>query len=74
MADWANGEDRLERFHKEAKKLYVSFGRSIRRLVEHGLISAWIDIIHYGIKGDNFRQRQYSYFITERGREYMVTN
>ena len=71
---WWMGGPEAEKAHAEAAKLYVSFGRSINRLVEHELVSAWADIIHYGLKGDNFRQRQYSYFITERGREYMVTN
>lgn len=74
MADWVNGEDRLEQFHKEARKLYVSFGRSIRRLVEHRLVTACVGVIHDRLRGDHFRQRQYSYSLTKKGIEYIDTH
>lgn len=65
---WWMGGEKANKAHAEAAKLYVSFNRSIMRLVDHQLVSAWVDMIHYPKKGDSPRQRQYTYFITEKGK------
>jgi hypothetical protein len=62
QGDYVNGEDRLEAFHKEASKLYVSFGRSMRTLVIHGLVSARVHTLG---------ARQLAYWITDKGREVL---
>jgi hypothetical protein len=61
-----------EKAQREAAKLYVSFGRSMNKLVEHGLVSAWVDWIHYNHYVDSPRQRQYAYFLTDEGKKKMV--
>ena len=61
----------LEPFHAEARKLYVSFGRTIKKLVQNGLVDAKVDWIRTRWGFNDYRKRQYAYYITDKGREVL---
>jgi hypothetical protein len=55
----------VQPFRKEAAKLYISFGRSIKTLTMLGLVLAVVD---------KARARQFSYVLTDEGRKYVERN
>lgn len=57
---WMGGD--ANKAHAEASKLYASFGRSIRRLLQESLISD---------HSARDRKRQHAFFLTDKGRELL---
>jgi hypothetical protein len=58
----------LEPYHKEARKLYASFGRSLKTLLNNELVMAETTGPSSGRFGGT-RVRQFQYWITEEGRQ-----